>query len=223
MSRAAKIPAATATTPEVLGQQLVAEMLALRGSVSNELHSYADEENHWEVTRLHIAAEDIIDRAVARFAATHDQDAIAYAASTVDALFKGARLLAQHPNVWQHICERADAIGTACDSGIYRGLKNRWPAASTAASEPAPEEPSTIGAVPRVAQDAVWELDALLRLLPDLVTPNENQEHLHIRGLAGRMLRLTHVLMSFLDGDKRDEEEVERLGRMVTLEGITCG
>lgn len=53
-----------------------------------------------------------------------------------------------------------------------------------------------------VCMQAVWELDALARLLPRVVTEddmaNDSMAFLHVRGLAGRMMRLSNALMAGL-------------------------
>lgn len=48
---------------------------------------------------------------------------------------------------------------------------------------------------------AVYELDALARIAPGLVPVTDDQVHYLIRGICGRMLRLTSLLMSGLDDD----------------------
>lgn len=64
--------------------------------------------------------------------------------------------------------------------------------------------------------EAAWELDALARLLPKLVTPNDEQEHLTVRGVAGRLLRLSSVLMSVLNDDEDvNEDEMAGIVRLV--------
>lgn len=50
--------------------------------------------------------------------------------------------------------------------------------------------------------DAVCELDMLARLLPGMVPLDEDQAHYAVRGISGRMLRLTHVLMGGLQKDE---------------------
>lgn len=53
-----------------------------------------------------------------------------------------------------------------------------------------------------VCMQAVWELDALARLLPRVVTEddmaNDSMAFLHVRGVAGRMMRLSNALMAGL-------------------------
>jgi hypothetical protein len=49
-----------------------------------------------------------------------------------------------------------------------------------------------------VCLEAAWEIDALARLLPEVVPRDEDGAHLVARGIAGRMLRLTSALMSGL-------------------------
>lgn len=53
-----------------------------------------------------------------------------------------------------------------------------------------------------VCLEAAWEIDALARALPGMVervVEAESQAHYLARGVAGRMLRLTSVLMSAID------------------------
>lgn len=64
--------------------------------------------------------------------------------------------------------------------------------------------------------EAAWELDALARVLPGLVPRDDQGMHLAVRGVAGRLLRLAHVLMSGL-GD--DAEPTEKLERIISFDG----
>ncbi|MDP1637600.1 MAG: hypothetical protein Q8L62_05905 [Candidatus Nitrotoga sp.] len=57
---------------------------------------------------------------------------------------------------------------------------------------------------------AAWELDALAMLLPKLVSGNEEQEHLLVRGVAGRIKSLSEVLMSVLDDDMETTDNLKR-------------
>ena len=66
--------------------------------------------------------------------------------------------------------------------------------------------------------EAAWEIEALSRVLPVLV-PNDaenNGAHFVVRALAGRLLRLSHVLMGAL-GD--NAETTDELARVITLDG----
>jgi hypothetical protein len=63
--------------------------------------------------------------------------------------------------------------------------------------------------------EAVWEIDALARILPGQV-PNIDEcrgAHHVVRGIAGRLLRLTSLLMSGIGegGDDSDSEALERI------------
>ena len=49
--------------------------------------------------------------------------------------------------------------------------------------------------------DATYEIDKLARVLPGMVPLDEDQAHYAVRAIAGRLLRLTHVLMSALGDD----------------------
>lgn len=74
-------------------------------------------------------------------------------------------------------------------------------------------EPTTLSyARKRIAMEAVWELDALATVLPTVV-PNLEEEqgpHYAVRGIAGRLKVLSHVLMSALDDDVSHPEELAR-------------
>jgi|GEM_PF-2005629 hypothetical protein len=74
-----------------------------------------------------------------------------------------------------------------------------------------------------VCLQATWEIDAIARALPGLVPDGDEESPEHsgaprflVRAMAGRMLRLTHVLMGAL-GDFIDT--TEDLERIVTLNG----
>ncbi len=66
--------------------------------------------------------------------------------------------------------------------------------------------------------EVAWEIDAMARVLPDLV-PNTGEgygHHFLVRAMAGRLLRLSNVLMGAL-GD--DAETTESLARIISLDG----
>ena len=66
--------------------------------------------------------------------------------------------------------------------------------------------------------EVAWEIDAMARVLPDLV-PNTDEgygHHFLVRAMAGRLLRLSNVLMGAL-GD--DAETTESLARIISLDG----
>jgi hypothetical protein len=74
-----------------------------------------------------------------------------------------------------------------------------------------------------VCLQATWEIDAIARALPGLVPDGDEESPEHsgaprflVRAMAGRVLRLTHVLMGAL-GDFVDT--TEDLERIVTLNG----
>lgn len=72
-----------------------------------------------------------------------------------------------------------------------------------------------------VCLEAAWELDALARVLPDLAhVEGETQLLLVVRGITGRMLRLTDALMAGLNDDAVTDKE---LRRKVLLEGGSGG
>lgn len=60
--------------------------------------------------------------------------------------------------------------------------------------------------------EAAWELEALAYLLPDLV-PNIDEAHgaYHaVRGIAGRIVDLSNVLMAALGDDAEKTHDLER-------------
>lgn len=69
-----------------------------------------------------------------------------------------------------------------------------------------------------VCLDAAWEIDALVRILPDQVPDIDECRgaHLVVRGIAGRLLRLTSLLMSGI-GEGGDDGDIEALERIVSL------
>lgn len=56
-----------------------------------------------------------------------------------------------------------------------------------------------------ICLEGVWELDKIARTLPDMVTLEENQEYFIVRAMAGRMLRITSMLMSAISDDVENE------------------
>lgn len=67
-----------------------------------------------------------------------------------------------------------------------------------------------------VCLDAVWELDALAKLLPGVVPKTIEGEYLVVRAIAGRMLRLTGALMQGLTENAVPTDEIAKI---VTLTG----
>ena len=67
--------------------------------------------------------------------------------------------------------------------------------------------------------EAAWEIDALARILPDQIPDIEEcrSAHLVVRGIAGRLLRLTSLLMSGI-GEGGDDGDIEVLERIVSFE-----
>lgn len=59
--------------------------------------------------------------------------------------------------------------------------------------------------------DAVYELDKLARVVPDLVPLNEDQAFYAVRGLCGRMLRLTKILMSGLNDEAVSDDTLKHI------------
>lgn len=68
--------------------------------------------------------------------------------------------------------------------------------------------------------DAIFELDKLARVLPGMVPIDEDQVYYAVRGIAGRMLRLTGVLMSALQNDEMTEGQMESI---LSLSGSSQG
>lgn len=67
--------------------------------------------------------------------------------------------------------------------------------------------------------ESVWEIDAIARSLPGLVEGKTNacaESPVLVRALAGRILRLTRILMGSI-GD--ETEPTERLERIISLDG----
>lgn len=74
-----------------------------------------------------------------------------------------------------------------------------------------------------VCLEAVYELDALARLLPAQINCDGDDlmnARLVVRGIAGRILRLTSVLISGLDDDGCD---TDRLEKIIHLTGASQG
>jgi hypothetical protein len=67
--------------------------------------------------------------------------------------------------------------------------------------------------------DAVWELDKLGRLMPGLVPLDSGQAHYAVKGLAGRMIRLTGALMRALD----EEEGAKTLAGIINFDVADIG
>ncbi|WP_397474217.1 hypothetical protein [Pusillimonas sp.] len=65
-----------------------------------------------------------------------------------------------------------------------------------------------------ICLEGVWELDKIARTLPDMVTLDENQEYFIVRAMAGRMLRLTSMLMSAISDDVPND----KLARFITFD-----
>ena len=74
----------------------------------------------------------------------------------------------------------------------------------------------------RMCLQAVWEIDALARALPTLVpgSDDDSSQHLVVRGVAARILRLSSYLMSGLDDENVSTEDI---ARVVTLDGVSQG
>lgn len=68
--------------------------------------------------------------------------------------------------------------------------------------------------------DAVYEADKLARILPDMVPLDEDQAHYAVRAIAGRLLRLTHVLMS---GLQEGEITNEKMDSILSFSGCSQG
>lgn len=67
----------------------------------------------------------------------------------------------------------------------------------------------------RLCLEVAWEIDALARVLPGLVPSiDKNDAHFVVRAMAGRLLRLSHVLMGAADNDALDD-----LAQIINLDG----
>ena len=62
-----------------------------------------------------------------------------------------------------------------------------------------------------VALEAAHEIQALCQTLRGAVTPNENQEHLVVRGLTARVNDLACALMSALSDEVETTAEIARV------------
>lgn len=63
---------------------------------------------------------------------------------------------------------------------------------------------------------AAWEVDAIARALPGMVNRDEHFGHLQVRAMAGRLLRLSSVIIFGLDDGVVD---TERLEHIISLDG----
>ncbi|CAG9932426.1 hypothetical protein [Candidatus Nitrotoga arctica] len=61
---------------------------------------------------------------------------------------------------------------------------------------------------------AAYELDALAKLLPDVVEGNDKMEHLVVRGIASRIKSLSELLMSGLDEEVKTNAHLTRILRV---------
>lgn len=71
----------------------------------------------------------------------------------------------------------------------------------------------------KVCLEAAWEIDALARILPEQVPIIDGCHGAHhvVRGIAGRLLRLSSLLMSGI-GECGDDSDIEALERIVSFE-----
>lgn len=69
----------------------------------------------------------------------------------------------------------------------------------------------------KLCTEAAWEIEALARVLPSLVPIEDRGAHFVVRAMAGRLLRLSMVLQSALEGDQGDEE-ADKLSRVFNFE-----
>lgn len=75
-----------------------------------------------------------------------------------------------------------------------------------------------------LCRSIAWELDKVARILPEIVPLEEDQLHFAVRAFAGRMLRLTSVLMDLASNSGTPGDySIEEARGIVTLEGITQG
>ena len=62
--------------------------------------------------------------------------------------------------------------------------------------------------------EVAWEIDAIARVLPKFAPSADDAgqgEHFLVRAMAGRMLRLSKLLMSALGDECEDTESLERI------------
>lgn len=69
--------------------------------------------------------------------------------------------------------------------------------------------------------EAAWEIDALARILPDLVPNVEGIHGAHhaVRGISGRLLRLASALMSGLSDDGESNENLRNIVMLSSGQG----
>ena len=70
-----------------------------------------------------------------------------------------------------------------------------------------------------LVREISYELDKIARTLPEIVPLDADQVHFLVRAMAGRMLRLTSVLMEI----GQDERDIGELESVVTLQGFSQG
>lgn len=58
----------------------------------------------------------------------------------------------------------------------------------------------------RICLEGAWELDKIARILPDLVPLDDDQNHYAVKAMAGRMLRLTNMLMDAFNQDESNDK-----------------
>lgn len=61
--------------------------------------------------------------------------------------------------------------------------------------------------------EAIYEIDKLSRVLPGLVPVDEDQTHYAVKGVAGRMVRLSNALLSGLDDEHATEDDLKQVIR----------
>ena len=72
--------------------------------------------------------------------------------------------------------------------------------------------------------EIAWELDKVARVLPEVVNlDSDDQVHFVVRAFAGRMLRLTSVMMDLASTHVAPDYSIEKARGIVSLEGITQG
>ncbi|MBK6869390.1 MAG: hypothetical protein IPG98_16315 [Burkholderiales bacterium] len=66
--------------------------------------------------------------------------------------------------------------------------------------------------------EIAWELDKVARVLPELVPLEDDQLHFVVRAFAGRMLRLTSVLMDLANYSIESDYSIQQARGIVTLD-----
>lgn len=193
-------------------------------------------ENHFTgtLTQVGIYPREIVRAALAHHAAavvlTHNHPSGVVDPSPADvALTQTLRnaLALVDVRVLDHVIVAPGAVLSMAERGLMGGTQ---PAATTEPTPCQPTKPTApatatdggavtlSGARRRACLEAAWELDALARILPSQVPHVDDlQAHHAVRGIAGRMLRLSKLLMEGLDENEKCVPTAD-LERIISLD-----